>query len=152
MSEILDYLGRARVQTFFTEPSLTVQSDSEKADIQKIMARYQATGIMESLDEADLLYKDISEFTDYADAMREIRKAEDQFMSLPSKVREIFDHDVAVWLDTAEDEDKRDALVAAGYIEDPGGDTTPVSGGAPRGDGGEGDPPDGDGVPDGTSG
>ena len=63
------------------------------------------------------MFKDVSEFTDLADALNQAKVAEVEFLKLPSKVREIFEHDVAVWLDTAHDQEKRDALVAAGYIK-----------------------------------
>ncbi len=111
----IDSRGKPRVQTVNDGESMTVQSDAHLADIQNIMAQYAETG-MESLDEADLVYKDVSEFTDLQDAFAQAALAEIEFMKLPSKVREVFEHDVAVWLDTAHDEDKRDALVERGYL------------------------------------
>ncbi len=113
-----DSRGRKRVQTVNNEPSQTVQSDSHLADIQNILARFGAGGI-EALDETELQFGDVSEFTDLRDALDQARIAEVQFLKLPSKVREIFNHDVAVWLDTAHDEEKRDALVEAGFIKRP---------------------------------
>ncbi len=113
-----DYRAKARVQTINEEPSMTVQSDAHLADIKNIMAQYSETG-MESLDEAELDFRDVSEFTDLADALQQAKLAEVQFLKLPSKVREVFEHDVAVWLDTAHDDDKRQALVKAGFLEDP---------------------------------
>lgn len=115
-AEVLDSRGRPRVQTMNDEPSMTVQSDAPLADIKNIMKQFLQGG-QQMLDEADLLFADVSEFTDLADAMNQARDAEVIFMKLPSKVREVFDHDVAVWLDSAHDVDKRDALVAAGYLE-----------------------------------
>ncbi len=114
----LDSRGRSRVQTVNNDPSETVQSDAHLADINQIMKTF-AVGGFEALAEADLQFMDVSEFTDLADALNQTREAELQFMKLPSKVREIFDHDVAVWLDTAHDEDKRDALVEGGFLERP---------------------------------
>lgn len=116
----LDSRGKPRVQTSFEgEVSLTVQSDAPLADIQEILRKYQQVGIVENLNTAEAMFLDISEFTDYADAMRHAKMAELDFMKLPSKIREIFGHDVGNWLDTAHDEDKRDALVKAGIIEGP---------------------------------
>ncbi len=110
------YRGRPRVQTVNKDPSMTVQSDAHLADINQIMSRFAADGIS-GLDQADLMFKDISEFTDLKDALDQAALANVEFLKLPSKVREIFDHDVAVWLDTAHDKEKRDALVAAGFIK-----------------------------------
>ncbi len=118
MKQLLDYRGKPRVQTKDFEESSTIQSDAHNADVNKIMARYHQTGIIESLDESQLMFRDVSEFTDLKDALNQVILAEAEFMKLPSKVREIFEHDVALWLDSAHDEEKRDALVAAGFIED----------------------------------
>jgi len=112
----LDSRGKPRVQTVNTDPSMTVQSDAHMADITNILKQFGQGG-MEMLDEADLMFKDVSEFTDLQDALNQARVAEVEFLKLPSKVREIFNHDVAVWLDTAHDQDKRDALVEAGFLK-----------------------------------
>ncbi len=134
-NENLDYRGKPRVQTLNKEPSETVQSDAHLADITTILSKFGQQG-MEMLDETALVYADVSEFSDFHDVMLQVREADVAFLKLPSKVREIFGHDVAVWLDTAHDEDKRDALVAAGFlklveVDPPGGTpgaTTPGSG------------------------
>ncbi len=117
--EQLDYRGKKRslYQTVNDGPSQTVQSDAAQADINNILRKYEAVGIVDNLNMAEAAFRDISEFTDFADAMRHAEMAESEFLKLPSKVREIFHHDVAEWLDTAHDEEKRDALVAAGIIE-----------------------------------
>lgn len=113
-----DYLGRDRVQTVNEEDSMTVQSDAHLADVNRIMKEFGLDGSA-MLDETALIFADVSEFTDLQDALNQAKVAENEFMKLPSKVREIFGHDVAVWLDTAHDEDKRAALVAAGFLKAP---------------------------------
>lgn len=115
----MDSRGRPRVQTEFNDESLTVQSDRELADINKTMEKFRRTGIVQGLDRAEGQFRDVTTFEDYADVMRTVKAAEGEFMKLPSKVREIFNHDAAEWLDTAHDEDKRQALVEAGFIEAP---------------------------------
>lgn len=115
----VDARGRARVQTVNTEPSQTVQSDQPATDIRNILRQHGQVGILDQLQDVQMTYADISEFTDYADAMRLAKDAEFDFMKLPSKVREIFGHKVENWLDAAHDKEKRDALVAAGIVEAP---------------------------------
>lgn len=115
-----DHRGKLRslYQTVNDEPSLTVQSDGPKADIHFILKQYEQVGGLEAnLDAAEIKYMDISEFTDYKDALGHAMMAEADFLTLPSKVREIFNHDVAEWLDTAHDPEKRDALVKAGFLK-----------------------------------
>lgn len=118
----LDYRGKPRVQTSFDGPegqSMTIQSDAKKSDIKFILAQYRQVGIVENLNQAEAQFRDISEFEDFGAAMLHAKQAESEFMLLPSKVREIFNHDVGQWLDTAHDPEKRDALIEAGIIEGP---------------------------------
>ncbi len=119
MAEQLDSLGRKRskYQTHNTMPSVTVQADSEKADINKILKRYKEVGIMEKLDLTEAHFPDVTEIGDFQDVMQTARMAEEEFMKLPSKVREIFKHDVANWLDTAHDQEKRASLIEEGVLK-----------------------------------
>ena len=65
---------------------MTVQSDAHLADVRTILAQH---GVLEaSLDEAELQFADVSEFTDYHDLMNNVKEAETAFMKMPSKVRE----------------------------------------------------------------
>ncbi len=124
--------GFRRWQTVNDDPSMTVQSDAHLADINTIVRQFEQGG-GDLLDEAALEFADISDFTDLKDALDQLRLAEVEFMKLPSKVREIFNHDAAEWLDTAHDQEKRDALVTAGFLED---DSAVQEGGS-----GEAEPP-----------
>lgn len=124
---VRDHLGRETIRTSFEgEETLTVQSEAQQADIGFILGQYKAVGIVSNLNTAEARFADISEMTDYADAMLMAKEAETEFLKLPSKMREIFGHDVGNWLDTAHDKDKRDALVAAGFIEAPDDPATGV--------------------------
>lgn len=113
-----DSRGRLRrdSQTHNTLPSKTVQSDAHLADIGEIMRKFRISGDI-NLDGAEGMFLDVSGFTDFADVQRQTVEATAVFMKLPSKVREIFNHDVADWLDTAYDADKRERLVTAGFLE-----------------------------------
>lgn len=98
----VDYRGKLRTQfqtSFKGEESKTIQSDAHLADIHEILK--SAGGLPAILGEVDAQFMDVSEFTDYADMMREVRGAELEFMKLDPKVRALFDHDVYKWLDAA---------------------------------------------------
>ena len=145
----LDARGRPRApyQTVNDGPQLTVQSDADKADIQKILRRYQDVGIVDHLEITAASFKDVTSFNDFADVIRTAHAAETEFMELPSKVREIFDHDVATWLDTAHDPEKLAALIEAGKIpplEPPGSNDPPND---DQGAGDSGDTPPGSSEP-----
>jgi len=102
---------RARVRTVNTLPSMTVQSDVARAEIKHILAKYRQVGVIEHMRNVDLQFRDVSEFSDFSDMMYQSKVAEAAFMRLPSKVREVFHHDVAEWLDAAHDKAKLDALL-----------------------------------------
>lgn len=101
---------RPRVRTVNTEPSKTVQSDVFRTEIKHILAKYKQMGIVEHMQGVDLQFRDVTEFQDFADLMLQTKEAEKVFMGLPSKLRAVFGHDVAVWLDAAHDKDKLEAL------------------------------------------
>lgn len=137
---MLDSRGRDRAlsQTVNEDPSKTIQSDASRADIKHILKRFRETGIVENLNVTEATFADVSELGDFADVMTVARNAETAFMRLPSKVREIFNHDVANWLDTAHDEEKRASLVAAGEIAPEQQPAETPTGDNPDGDAGPG--------------
>lgn len=112
--------GRVRVRTVNTEPSLTVQTQVQEAEIRHILAKYEQTGVLLNMRNVDLEYRDVSEFTDFVDLMRQATNAKQAFMRLPAEVRKAFDHDHFAWLDAAHDgltEEQHARLVKAGVLE-----------------------------------
>lgn len=121
MSEILDRRGRPRVQTVFEDPSLTVQSDADRASIRHILGKYKEMGLAAGMQAAGE-FVDLSELTDYTQAMRVVRASETAFMQLPAEARKVFKNDPATWLDAVQgaefgDQEKMDQLVKAGLVK-----------------------------------
>ncbi|AJK28303.1 putative minor capsid protein [Eel River basin pequenovirus] len=100
---------KARVRTKNDLESKTVRSELVRSEIKHILAQYEQTGVIDHLANVDLQFRDVSEFTDFADLMRQTKIAEMEFMKLPSKLREVFNHDVNEWLDVAHDPEKLEA-------------------------------------------
>lgn len=102
---------RPRVRTVNDLDSKTVQSDRENSEIKAILERFTDEGMMlEHMQGVDLQFMDVTQFEDFADLMRQTKKAEEVFLTLPSKLREVFDHQVEKWLDAAHDPEKLEAL------------------------------------------
>lgn len=123
MEKIVDRRGRPRVQTVNDEPSMTVQSDAERASIKHILGKYKELGLAAGMQHAGS-YVDLSELTDYASAMRVVASAESAFMQLPAAARKAFQNDPAAWLDAVQgaefgDQEKMDQLVQAGLVKAP---------------------------------
>lgn len=101
---------RPRIRTVNELPSLTVQSEVTRSDIRHILSKYEQTGVLVGMRSVELAFRDVTEFDDYQDVVSQVRAAEEAFMRLPSKLREVFGHDVRRWLDAAHDPDKLELL------------------------------------------
>lgn len=110
MKTMSEVRKRPRVQTDNVLPSKTVQSDVMRTEIKHILAKYKQVGLLEHMQDVDLQFRDVTEFADFSDLMLQSKEAEKVFMTLPSKVREVFSHDVAKWLDAAHDSDELETL------------------------------------------
>lgn len=122
--------------------SLTRQEFKDEADINVLVARFGVTGTMPAPQEPPM-YGDFSDVFDFQQAMNEILYAEDQFMALPSELRERFNNDPGALIEFVNDEANRDEAVKLGLIP---GEKAAVPPQEPSGDdgGSEGteDPPD----------
>jgi len=96
----VDARGRERVQTHFPDESQTIQSDRPPS-ITEMLKDFGVLRMTNMLDETELVFADVSEFTDFADVMNHVKEAERTFLKLPPQVRARFDHDVRTWLDSA---------------------------------------------------
>ncbi len=105
------YSGRVRVQEHNDEPSRTHQSFVGGADINNIIKRHSDGRI--PLPSVGLVYEDVSELTDYRDALDNVSKVQDIFMKLPATSRAFFNNDAAVFLDWSMENDAEavDSLV-----------------------------------------
>jgi phage internal scaffolding protein len=93
------YSLTTRIALTFPEDSpYTKQEFAEESDINTIMARYQSTGIMPSMNETYPQFLDVTG-NDFAEHMQIIVEARELFESLPSALRERFNNDPARFLD-----------------------------------------------------
>lgn len=81
------------------DPGLTRQSEKDQADINKLMARYEKTGVLPPMREGGVFGLDVSEVPDYREAVDMVRRADEFFMQYPAAVRSEFRNDPAVFLD-----------------------------------------------------
>lgn len=99
-----------RVQTVNTDPVVTVQADGPRTEVLEILKKYREVGIVDHMREVDLQFRDVSEFEDFRDLMVQNKAAESAFLRLDPRIRDVFQNDVARWLDCAHDADKLEAL------------------------------------------
>jgi len=105
--------GSRRIQIFYDAPSLTKQSFKKECDINEIVRKAAATGILPAETRAKI-YADFSDPMDYQTALNTVMDAQVQFENLPSKVREQFNNDPTKFLEFATNPENGTELVKMG--------------------------------------
>lgn len=77
----------------FTEPTRTKQDYKEECDINTIMRKYEATGIVSHVSAMQPFYADVLEYGDLQDAYAIMDKAQQAFDALPASLRQELDND-----------------------------------------------------------
>jgi phage internal scaffolding protein len=111
------YHNYERVQHVNEDEDMTKQSFKDEVDINLIVKKYDKTGLVTHLNQAQAQYADVSTMGDYQDALDVIQAAEAAFMEMSAKQRKVFNNSAAEFLDAAHDPEKRDLLVKAGLLE-----------------------------------
>lgn len=93
----------------------TRQSEKDACDVNKIVARYDQTGLIER-DHRELIYADVSSVGDYREAVERVRRAEEMFMDIPARVRGRFSNDPAAFLDFATNPENHPEMVEMGLL------------------------------------
>lgn len=89
----------SRASAFVSDqPSRTVQSDAQDADINVIVARFGITGVLPQNVRMPL-EADFIDITDFHTAMQAMRAAEESFAQMPANVRERFQNDPGLFVD-----------------------------------------------------
>lgn len=74
-------------------PDRTKQANKDECDINKIIKRFEKTGMVDHLNTTEPYYADVSELVGYQEALNVVNKAEELFLSLSTEVRERFGND-----------------------------------------------------------
>lgn len=116
---------RLRVPFFCVGPSKTKQSFKDECDINVLMQRYQATGILPA-GSAIPRYADVSEL-DYQLAQDTVATANSMFSALPSGLRARFDNDPAKLLGFLEDPKNHAEAFSLGLTKSAGSSAEPAT-------------------------
>lgn len=80
------------------EKSQTQQNSRDAVDVNKLMAKYRKTGLLDHVNTHEGNYGDFSTHTDFAESMNKVVKATEAFEQLPSEIRKDFNNDTAEFL------------------------------------------------------
>lgn len=131
---------RVREKTVNNEESLTIQSEREKTNINKIMAKYQQTGHIPQV-VAKPIYADLTVTAQsFQEAMNVVQNANMHFEMLPALIRKQFDNDPVQFLQFVQNPENKEKCQEMGLFERPastqpiletGGEAAPNTGEAP---------------------
>ncbi len=96
------------------EHPLTEQHHKEACDIHNIMARYDATGLLEHVNQHQGTYGDFTSAPDLLEAHRAIQETQEMFDSLPSKMRREFGDDPVNYIEFMQNPSNYDQIVDMG--------------------------------------
>lgn len=111
---------RSKWQLRFDEPSLTKQEFEKQTNINQIMKNYKYTGYVGSINRKTGIYGDFTNIKDFKSAVDMVNEANNDFMSLPSKIRARFGHDPVKLLEFVSDPGNAKEAQELGLIETEG--------------------------------
>lgn len=108
--------GRIGMMTISKEASLTVQGDHDLAEIHSIISRHTANEIFNNfvhdVDNDGVI--DVADIPNYFEGLTNVRKAEEQFARLPSRIRKEFGNNCHKFVDFCTDPKNMDRMVELG--------------------------------------
>jgi len=118
---------RNRVKFYPRGESLTHQSAKDECDINRIMLKWQKTGVLTHAQNFQGQYGDFTHVTgDYQEHMNAVIEANDMFMTLPANVRKRFDNDPGEFLEFVNDPDNLEEMQRLGLAKTPLSEATVI--------------------------
>jgi len=110
------YGSKLKVRLSPADDGRTKQSFKAECDINTIMARYRATGVLPDMAlAAQGRFLDVTNF-DYQEAMNTVATAQSVFNELPSELRARFKNDPAEFLDFTSNDNNRQEMAEMGLL------------------------------------
>lgn len=120
--------GVAHEGLSFSGNGRTKQAHKDECDVNKIVKRFEKTGVLAHVAASQAAYGDFSPI-EYRDAVEIVMKADQAFAELPARVRARFGNDPQAFLEACENPAFRDEFEALGLL-----DKAPESVEIPKGD------------------
>lgn len=108
---------RQRVALKLNKVTKTDQSFKKMCDINIIVSNAKKTGVLSHQRENIAQYIDNTQIPSLLDAQKLIRDAQESFMSLPSQIRKLMDHDPTKLVEFINDSENYDILCKHGILE-----------------------------------
>lgn len=99
--------------------SLTKQAFKDQVNINKIIAKYNKTGMINHLSSRPGFYGDVSHIRSYQESLAVVQEAQELFAGLSAEVRARFGNDPEQMIVFLSDEKNRDEAVKLGLVKGP---------------------------------
>lgn len=109
---------RVAVITDTGDVQRTQQHFKDQCDVNKIMARYNRTGIMSHVNRAQAKYGDFTMLGDFVENADKVVRAQQAFDQLPSELRKEFDNDYTKFFASIGKPEYRDKMVKWGILKE----------------------------------
>lgn len=106
-------------------PGVTKQSFKDECDINKIIAKFDRTGMIENLNKKSPFYGDVSGLVDYHEALNIVAEAQSLFQSMSAEVRERFSNDPEKMIAFLNNPKNKNEAIKLGLVIPPSPEPTP---------------------------
>lgn len=100
-------------------PSMTQQQFKDESDINNVIRKYDKTGLITHVSAIQAHYGDFTEVNEYQEALNIVMKAQNDFASLPAKIRNRFHNDPGEFVEFITNPDNLDEMVELGLAKKP---------------------------------
>lgn len=115
----LDYEARRKKYAVYnTLPTRTQSHFAEECNIRNILRKYDRDGVITHIHNREPKYGDFSELPDYQQTMQRLQIARDEFMNIPSQIREKFHNDPGKFFEFVTDPKNHQELIDMGLIKE----------------------------------
>ena len=104
---------KLKVVTYTGDESKVQKDMQDETDISNILEKYGRTGMLPVMENPGM-YDDFSDIPDYQEAQNRIRRADEAFNALPSKLREKFENDPAKMIQFLSDKENTKEAIKLG--------------------------------------
>lgn len=105
-----------RVQQEPGGPSLTQQQFKDQVDVNKIVEKFQRTGVAAGFRQDQPMYGDFSQIQDFRGNLQKMEDALDSFMKLPPQLRARFENDPAQLVEWVQNPSNQEEAIKLGLM------------------------------------
>lgn len=98
---------------FKNSPSLTKQAHKDECDVNRIMKKYEKTGVVAFTNKYEAHYGDVTSM-EFTSAMNKLQSAQEMFSELPSEIRNRFANEPSDFLAYVQDPNNHHEMIKLG--------------------------------------